>query len=112
MNVREKVLEAVDVIQKLASENTKLKEENDSFKKHADAEKIAMDMAEKNLISKDDIKERASSMIEENVDLETVKEAVKIAEGMSDGGSLWEGIEKSASKSSSPEDAFNEWAVQ
>lgn len=102
MGPREKLTKAANLLRKQAARILELESNLKDRDKLDEAEKIAMDMEAKGVLSKEEIKPTAKKWLEDGRDLETLREAVKIAEKLPE--PMWAGTMETSHGSSRPED--------
>lgn len=99
------IREAAEAIRNLSQENDGLKEKLSSFQKKEQAQKLAMTMARKGLVSFDDIEKKAAELISGSEDLGVIEKALDLVkEGSIKLGSVSKDDEEGAVSSSSKMD--------
>ena len=100
---------AVETLKKQASEIDDLRSKLSTYEKRDEAVKLAHELVDKNLLGNDNIEDVVDEWVEQNKDLDTIREAAKIASYKPD-GSIWAGLESPRDGSgSNPDDALLNW---
>jgi hypothetical protein len=89
MRPGELLMKTASTLRELSARVTELEKELADRTKLEQAEKLAMQMSEKGMLSKDEVKSKAADWIESEEDLEVLDRAVKVAETLPT--STWSG---------------------
>ena len=106
MGNAELVKKAADTIKEMETKITDLTSKLRSYEKKEEATKLASELVTKNLLDRDNAPHVVEEWIEGNKDLNTIREAAKIAE-YRPSGSMWDGLETPSDGSgNNPDDKF------